>query len=236
MTDAFDFYPCLVDGEPASIYLNLGFEHHKPAGANTVYWLAIQMRDRGAHGAGTADEADVINAFEESAIEALRTHGLVYAGRLRTAGIWEITFYGPPGQLAHVERLGAPGPRRVQAREQLDPDWRYYGELLLPDAERLRWMEDRRLVQILEEQGDRLTTPRAVDHFATFPSAGQRDAFLERVRGAGFTSEATEHDRAKATRIDPVELEHIHEVVMTVVDAAEACGGTYERWVAAIAR
>ncbi|HSN25876.1 MAG TPA: DUF695 domain-containing protein [Kofleriaceae bacterium] len=238
MTDAFDFYPCLVDGKPASIYVNLGFEDEKPAGADVRYAIAIAMRDAGPYGAGSADEADVLNAFEEAAIAALARHGLVYAGRVRTQGIWETTFYGPVGQLAHLEALGAPGPRRVQVRQDADPGWRYYHELLLPDAERKQWMDDRRLVQILEEQGDRLTTPRPVDHWAYFPSAAQRDAFVERARALGFTAQAEddERDGARATRTDPIELDHIHDVVMLLVDAAEACGGEYDGWETSIER
>lgn len=241
MTDAFDFYPCLVDGKPASIYVNLGFEDERPAGADVRYSVEIAMRDPGPHGAGTADEAEVLNAFEEAAIEALRAHGLFYAGRVRTQGSWEIAFYGPLGRLAHVEALGAPGPRRVQVRQDADPGWRYYHELLLPDAERKQWMDDRRLVQILEEQGDRLITPRAVDHWAYFPSAAQRDAFVERVRALGFAAEAEGDDGgskhgARATRTDPIELDHIHDVVMLLVDAAEACGGEYDGWETSIER
>lgn len=239
VTDAFDFYPCLVDGKPSSIYVNLGFEKEKPAGADVRYTIAIAMRDPGPHGAGTADEGEILNAFEERAIATLAPYGLIYAGRLRTHGLWEITFYGPVGQLAHVEALGAPGPRRVQAHQDADPGWRYYHELLLPDEERAQWMDDRRLVQILEEQGDRLTTPRAVDHWAYFPSAEQREAFFERARALGFTAEAEESEHghgARATRTDPIELDHIHDVVMSLVDAAKACGGEYDGWETSIER
>jgi hypothetical protein len=35
-------------------------------------------------------------------------------------------------------------------------------------------------------------------------------------------------------RLDVTELDHIHEVVMILVDAATPLGGRYERWEAAI--
>lgn len=229
MPDAFDFYPCLVDDEPASIYVNLGFEDEQPSGADTEYEIAIDMRDPGTHGAGTADEADVLNAFEETAIDALKPHGLVYAGRLRSRGRWYITFYGPAGQLAHVDALGSPGPRKVKTREHHDPAWRTYKELLLPDAERRIWMDDRRLVEILEGQGDRLVTPRRVDHWVDVQAEKQAD-FVARVKALGFETLAAEGTSIQVHRIDPIELDHIHDVVMQIVDAAEACGGTYDGW------
>ena len=59
--------------------------------------------------------------------------------------------------------------------------WTYYRELLLPDAERRQWMDDRRMVQILSEQGDRLATPRRVDHRLSFPDTPSRDTFITAV-------------------------------------------------------
>ena len=67
--DAYDFYPCLVDDAPASIYVNLRFEHEQLAAHNTRYTVAIRMRDRGEHGIGTAEEAADMNLVEEAIIE-----------------------------------------------------------------------------------------------------------------------------------------------------------------------
>src|SRR5205814_6517689 len=176
--DAFDFYPCLVDGAPATIYLNLRFEHERPVGADTRYTIVIRMRDPGPDGAGTAEEADVLNAFEERAIEELAAHELVYVGRLRKQGSWDISFYGPPGQDDAVRAFAERTDRMAVVDVQRDETWRFYVELLFPDAERLQWMDDRRLVQILGEQGDNHATPRRVDHWAYFATAAARDAFV----------------------------------------------------------
>ena len=70
----------------------------------------------------------------------------------------------------------------------------------------------------------------------SFPSAAQRDEFLARARALGFTADAEGDNGAKATRIDPIELDHIHDVVMQLVDAAQACGGAYDGWETSIER
>ncbi len=243
--DVFDFYPCMVDRAPASIYINLRYAHEQPpAGFDVQYTFAIQLRDRGSYGIGSADEAAVLDAFEEVALPAAAARGLVFVGRLRHRGVWELTFYGLPGAqgaLETLERASLAG-RDVITRSQPDADWSYYRELLLPDTERLRWMDDRRLVQILGEQGDVLTRPRRIDHRASFPSRAARDGFLADAACRGFAVDASHPEThevagafvARVHRADPVELEHVHDVVMILVDIALARRGEYDGWTAAI--
>ncbi len=234
--DAYDFYPCLVDDAPASIYVNLRFEHEQLAAHDTRYTVAIRMRDRGEHGIGTAEEAADMNLVEEAIIECAAEREVIYVGRVRTRGVWEIVLYGMPGHLDVFRALAMAraGDRRIDARSEPDATWRYYRELLLPDAERRQWMDDRRMVQILGEQGDRLVTPRRVDHRLVFPTPAARDAFVTAASAAGFTVDGIDDTRVRVHREDPIDLDHIHDVVMTLVDAARLHGGDYERWEAGI--
>jgi hypothetical protein len=234
--DELEFYPCLVDGEPASIYVNLRFENAPPTDHDTRYTVAILMRERGEHGIGTEAEAAALNLVEEALMARAYTLGVTYVGRLRTRGVWEVTFYGRRGHLAPLRALAIERARERQVAAIMTPEpaWTYYRELLLPDAERRRWMDDRRIVQILSEHGDRLATPRRVDHHLTFPTAATRDTFVAAVRAAGFLVEDTSGLDVRVHRVDPIELDHIHDVIMTLVDAATQVGGVYERWEAGI--
>ncbi len=249
MTDAvdeFEFYPCLVDGASASIYLNLRFEGAaERAGADTRYWVTVEMLEAGPHGIGTAEEAIALNDFEEAVMLHCADAGLRYVGRLRHVGRWEVVFYGPAGLEAVVDAVTAEplGGRRIEAHSEPDASWRYYVELLLPDAERLRWTDDRRHVQLFAEQGDGLVTPRRVDHRVSFADGAGRAAFLAAITSDGFAlghtaeSDAADHPCcASVYRTDPIDLEHIHEVVMKVVDAATTHGGRYDRWETSIER
>ena len=230
--DAFELYPCLVDGAPASIYVNLAYEHDTPA-HDTRYTIAIALRERGDHGIGTAEEGEAVNRIEEAVIAEAAHHAITYVGRVRNRGVWEIVLYGPPG---HVDALHAhatehAGGRRLDVRAVHDAAWAYYRELLLPDAERRQWIDDRRMVQILGEQGDRHATPRRVDHRIAFATDAARAAFVAAVAPLGFEAD----ERASTVhRVDPIDLDHIHDVVMSLVDAAAPHGGTYDRWETAI--
>lgn len=232
--DELDFYPCLVDGAPASIYVNLRYESAPAPDADTRYTVAVPIRDVGSHGIGTAEEGELLNAWEEALIERLRAAGLVYVGRVRNRGVWEAVFYGPGGQIETVRSSVALDDRTSDVRAEYDPSWTYYRDLLLPDAERKQWMDDRRLVQILREQGDGLVTPRQVDHHLRFPARDRLDAFTKLVELEGFTVQGGEDLAVLASRIDSIELDHIHEVVMRLVDLASPLGGLYERWVSPI--
>jgi len=227
--DAFEVYPCMVDGSPASIYVNLRYEVDAPPAASTRYDVAFAIGDPGSHGIGDEAEGIALDALEQALIARAVDLGLVYVGRVRGRGVWESTFHGAPGHAPALRAITSElvADRRAVVKDAADPAWRYYREVLLPDAERRRWIEDRRIVQILAEHGDSLRTPRRVDHRLADPS----EAFVAAARRAGF-----ERDGDVVFRDDPVELDHIHDVVMELVDLAAEHGGTYERWTAAITR
>ena len=240
--DDLDFYPCLVDGALASIYVNLRFERGRLPIHDTRYTIAIVMREAGEYGIGTVAETAALDLVEEDLMARGHALGLVYVGRLRTRGTWEITFYGPRGRLDSLRARATEraGDRRVAAMMNPEPAWTYYHELLLPDAERRQWMDDRRMVQILSEQGDRLAIPRRVDHRLSFPTTAARQAFITSALAAGFALDGTSESddelphRVRVYRIDPIELDHVHDVVMVLVDEAVRQRGRYDRWEAAI--
>jgi hypothetical protein len=121
-----------------------------------------------------------------------------------------------------------------------DAAWSSYDEFLLPDRERRQWMQDRRIVETLESHGDELA-PRRVDHWAYFPAAPARDAFVADARRDGFALERASDDAgeelgfgAQVFRDDSVELDDVHEVVMTLFELAERHGGDYDGWETAV--
>jgi hypothetical protein len=233
--DHWEFYPCVVDDRPASIVLNLRYESARPT-VETLYWVRIHMADADEHGMGSPLEADALRAVEEAIVAAATNEGLVYVGRVRTAGVWQLALYGVPGRehaLDALARRAELGDRNVEIRSEPDRDWRYFREFLLPDAERRQWMSDRQLVFVLKQHGDVLTTPRRVDHWVYFESSSSREAFVQGATRAGFELDHELDDErfgAQVFRTDPVELDHIHGVVMTLSELAEEHGGDYDGW------
>jgi hypothetical protein len=245
MDDDWDFYPCRIDDYAASIVLNLRYAGAEPpAAATTLYRVRLAMREPDEHGMGTAAEATAMNAYEADVARRAEEGELLYVARVRSRADWELVFYGAPDRAAALQAVrDVFVDRRTEVDVRPDPDWGYYREFLLPDDERRRWMHDRRLVEVLAREGDALTTPRRVDHWAHFRTAEARDGFVQAALKAGFELQRAAEVSGKPLpfgaqvfRIDAVELEHIHDVVMQLVELAADAGGDYEGWESAVVR
>jgi uncharacterized protein (TIGR01619 family) len=242
---AWDFYPCDVDGAPASFFVDFRFETGMwPPTADTLYRVRVQMLEPDEHGMGNAAESEAFNAIEDVLTERAAAAPLFYVARLRSGGEWELAFYGDAERKDALQAIRELfGERRTYADVRPDPDWGYYRDFLLPDDERRQWMDDRRLTDVLRDHGDALVIPRRVDHWAHFETADARDRFIAAARDAGFSLERAAHlEReelpygAQVYREDPVELEHIHAVVMELFDLATAEAGDYDGWECAVER
>lgn len=195
------------------------------------------MFDAAEHGMGSSTEAEAIFPVEDALTDSAADFGLVFVGRLRNSGNWQITFYGPPGQsdalLAHARDTNLAG-RRLETGSKPDPDWAYYREFLMPNAERRQWMQDRQVVDALEEHGDVHSIPRRIDHWVWFRSPAARQDFVEAAVRDGFAVETTTDEPeaygAQIFRTDTVELDHIHDVVMKLFKLAEENDGDYDGW------
>jgi len=245
--EQWEFYYCQVDDAPASIFLNLGYQEARPAGLDTLYFAGLEILEPGDYGLGVDSENTLLCELEDRISDATAKAGLCFVGRLRNDGDWQLTFYGPAGNEEELEQIVVralgESERGYRVGSQADADWEYYEEFLLPDAERWQWIMNRRVVQSLADAGDDHETSRPVDHFVRFADAAHRDAFLAAAKARGFSGKAgpTKDDAelpytAALVRSDPVELEHIHEVVMDLIDLAEEHGGDYDGWGAPIAK
>jgi hypothetical protein len=125
--------------------------------------------------------------------------------------------------------------RVVTSGSSLDASWQRYRELL-PDAERWRWLQDRKIVEVLEQHGDNQEILRRVDHWAYFTSETARRAFVNEVATIGFRNDpenAPQSDTefaARVFRVEGTELESIHATVMQLWSAARRYGGYYDGW------
>ncbi len=238
--DDWDFYPCRIDDYEAAILLDLRYDGQPPPPeATTLYRVRIPMRDPDDHGMGTAGEVTAMNELEVGFIAELQRGGeLLYVARLRTRADWELVFYGAPERGPAIQAIrDVFVGRRTYLDVRPDPEWGYYREFLLPDDERRRWMADRRLTEVLAQDGESLTTPRRVDHWAHFATAQARDEFVRGVLDVGFELQRAAEVAGKRLpfgaqvyRDDAVDLDHIHDVAMQLVAMAVGLGGEYEGW------
>ena len=243
-TGKWDSYLCQVEGRPGSIFLNLDLAMEHPP-LDTLYFAAIELLDPGEDSMGSMAEAELMSPLEDAVLEELQATGLCYVGRLRNNSAWQLTFYGEAGRDGGVERVVAEalkgGKRRFQIGSQPDPEWSYYHGFLYPDAERWQWMQDRAVVQALAKNGDAGHRSREVEHWVGFEAEASRMAFVASSEKLGFSVRDLPEPKgglflAQVVREDPVLLEHIHQVVMQLVDLAERYSGTYDGWESPVLR
>jgi len=255
MSNEWDFYFCRIDDRPASIMLDLGLAAAVPD-PERPWLLSLRLplqRPRPEDGLSSSEEAPALAAVEDLLdAELAAACGALRAGRLTWNGLRELFYYArAEGQaraedcldraLAAVAR--AHPDREVLSRTDHDPEWTHYREFLYPSPGQLQWIRDRRVVDQLRAHGDHLEIPRPVDHYLHFPDAPSRDAFLQSATAAGFRSEPTPDEStstlpygAHLVRTDPVDLPHIHDVVLDLIALAEPHAGDYDGWGAPIQR
>ena len=240
--EAWEIYPAYSDGKPAMFFLNMGLIQVAPLEAlPQLYLIKVQMEDPAENGLGTNAEAQRFMPFEDAVRDAAAAAGMLMAGRVRTDGYWEIGFYGPSG-LDFTDVLDNAGPAVAGFEIMLggadDPNWGFLLDYLAPDRERWQWIMDFRVVRQLQEAGDELDKPRPVDHTIHFNDAASADAFIEDAKQIGFTVSQRHHDEnrdelahmVELQREDPVAVDHIHAVVMDLVELAEKHEGDYDGW------
>lgn len=241
MDGDWDFYLAKVDDAPASILLDLSLKgKHKHSGKSTLYAVQIDMVYPDHHQMGSSTEMEVLGPIEDAVVEEVALLTLRYIGRLRNNGFWQLTFMGPEAQQESVREIASkhltPVDRTFEIIAQSDPTWSYYLDFLYPNEERMIWIQDHRVVQALQREGDTLQKPRPVEHSLYFPNSQSRAAFLKKAAALGFhytefVSENAERSFGLTlSRVDSVKLEEIHEVTILLTSLAEQFQGAYDGW------
>ncbi len=240
--DEWDFYLTRLDDAGASFFLNFWFRKRAPLpGVDTLYRCDLEMIDPGPHGLGEEADAEALQVLEEKILDRAGEHGLYFVGRIRWKGSWLLRFFGPPGQCSELEtatRTAMEGGtnRRFTVDSTEDSEWSHYVDFLFPDDDRWQWIQDRHSVEDLLQHGDKLELPRRVDHWIFFDTAKQRNAFLREAVELDYGVEPS-HGKsddgkycAQVHRVSAVELEEIHDVVMSLIELADAHDGEYDGW------
>ena len=232
--DEWEFYPCEVDDEPASILINLRFMLEDPRDENDhVYHASLVMSETGPDGIGTQSEMERLSPIEDAVFDRTEQAGAQPVGRVRSQGVWRLSAYGPKDLpwANWIRELAGPG---VEVETELDADFAYVNELLLPDAERHQWIMDRRVCEQLSQHGDELSLPRPVNHYIDYEDVAPA-ALLGALRGLGFDVKDI-GDSLECTKVHGVQLDIVHEIVMALVELADQHDAAYDGWGAPVTK
>jgi Regulator of ribonuclease activity B/Family of unknown function (DUF695) len=230
-------YP--IDGEDGTrlVGINLALAKVAPDALRSLNILIfIPFKQPGDDGLGDSGERERIGKMEDALSEKIEgALGAVHFVSVRGGGGVSFGAYAKPGQAMSLENAAreAFAGYTIEFHSDSDAEWEAYWDLL-PDNDTLREIADLHLVHFLEDQGDTLTTPRPVDHFAIFPERREAEHYAKMASRHEFETRVDESDDGSvtvvATREDPVDFESIHEVTSVLSNLAEEAGGEYDGW------
>lgn len=241
MTDNWDFYFLQVEDKPASIYVDLGAHDFAPnPKLPYMAYVRLHMREPRADGLSSNAEFDALVSVEDALTASLVNDETEYVGRCTTDSCRDFFFYvaHPQAWSARVAAcLRSFEGYRYEADTQEESDWSSYFSYLYPsDADR-QTIENRRVCDALKRNGDKLSAPREIDHWAYFADLKSLNAYVDEALQLGFKvrvisapDETFDKHCAQLWRSDIPALNAIDDITLSLFNLAARNGGEYDGW------
>jgi hypothetical protein len=241
MTDNWDFYAPRVDGEPASIFVDLGIQTEAPVGSLPhMGYVRLFMNQPRPDGLSSSEEFDALVTIEKAMEADLCGASVGYVGRNTSGGCRDFYFYlSTPAtwQSQVAQSLSVFKDYKYETGTREDAEWSTYLNFLLPGPLDRQRIENRRVCDALERHGDKLVTQREIDHWSYFPSLAAADAYLAEVEAGGFQVRNRSVGNGTALcfcvqtwRADVPSYDNIDNVTLPLFEAAARHGGEYDGW------
>lgn len=239
----WDFYFTNVDDKPGSIYLDLGLEKAAPIKSKpNLLWVSVQMNDPREDGMSSSEESEKLYIIEDDLIDTIhKSLDTIYAGRLTSDGYRDFYFYiKDTGTYEKVinKVMSNHTDYKFSCGVKPDAEWSTYFDFLYPEPAQMQMIQNRRVVQQLQEHGDPLTKEREVNHWLYFKTEKDREDFLQKIEGNGFTVESKEEIKdtqrnpfsLRVSRVDFVDWNSVNDYVLYLWEQANEVGGEYDGW------
>ena len=240
----WDNYIISVNNHPVSIVVNLALKEKAPLKERPfVIILRTKYSVSDSSGFPSPEIIGTMDSIEFALEAKLKTSlGAVYAGRFTQRGLREFYFYA----LDTTQYLTACAAVMDKYRgfpwlskALTDKTWSNYFEVLYPSPNELEKIENRRMIETLQDKGDPLMTARKIDHLLYFKSVAGRQSFLEAVDMPGLTidempAEKTELGdygfRLKISRSDIPDNLTMNKITIYLRELSIKYNGIYSGW------
>lgn len=223
----------IEDEQEVNIEVYLDAKEHK----ETSPWIFSVFVKYDAYNE-TDDELDSFFETKESLIIALEHENIAnYVGN-RLVGEWsEIYFYAADSKQldAITAKILKPTSYIYESNVAKDKDWEFFDHNIFPTDLELSLMQSAKIVELLKEEGDNISTIREVEHYASFETSTQKDRFIDKAVHAGFkfkddlSSDEFDHGVALIKEHN-VTSEKLKEVITPLITLIKEEHGEYELW------
>ncbi|SRR5258705_927316 len=239
----WDFYFSNVDDIIGSFYVDLGLIQVAPINDKpNLVWISVKMSDPREDGLSSNNEFEILITIEDRLREFIcAKHNSVYAGRLTTDGRRDFYFY--MGDTSLYEKTISDAMVVFPAYSfdygiKVDTQWKQYLEFMYPNPRQFQGILNRRVIDILEKNGDLLTKARPVDHWIYFKNDNDRELFISKIKYLKFdivsqeetTSRGELRYELRISRIDHIDNKSVEDYALKLWELAEECNGEYDGW------
>jgi uncharacterized protein (TIGR01619 family) len=238
MSDDWDFYPRLVDGAPASIYVDLGIVRRAPIPSHGhMAYVRLRMKSPRPDGLSSAEDYDALIALEDSILPDLEGNAnSIFVGRNTSNGYRDFYFYTPDGdqflRMANGVFLRFPD-YSFEAGSRPDESWSTYLNFLFPPEKEMQIIGNRRVCENLKRHGDALAEARQIDHRVYLPTQEAAKQFSVAIATKNFSLINSEVMDDGQWFVDFQRTDRPREIDAIVIDLLEQChahGGRYDGW------
>jgi uncharacterized protein (TIGR01619 family) len=239
----WDFYFSNVDDIIGSFYIDLGLSKVAPVNDKpNLVWVSVNMNSPREDGLSSNEEFDTLSAIEDRLQKLITAkHNSIYAGRLTTAGRRDFYFYMGDTTICDKtisESMVAYPSYTFDFGIKEDSLWESYLDFMYPNPRQYQSIQNRRVVDNLEKNGDSLTKARPVDHWIYFKTEKDRNEFLSKIETLNFkivnrdkkTSFGDFPFKLHISRVDKVGYNSVDEYVLDLWGFAKECNGDYDGW------
>jgi hypothetical protein len=197
-------------------------------------------------GLPSGDEFNRLNALEDELAAIIQPKQGIQVGRLTHDGSRYLYFYTALDEAdAHAlaTRIGSVHGYDIAVRHEADAEHKVYWNELFPTDDDWQVIQDMRVQDALEKEGDRLTTPRPIEHWAYFKTESDRTQFVKAVQShfdevECFLSPESKHGEfaAQLRHVGLPDYRSMNSTTLLLRRAACAANGDYDGWETRICR
>ncbi len=238
MSDEWIFFPCQMSERRASIFFDYGTRDSIAAAPRQLLKVRATFKQPRPDGLPANEEFQQLTKLEDALQALVQDKKSIYVGRVTVDGHRHFYIYTANSEAEWSIALDQLGNRHeyslasvLKADESHDGYWKE----LFPTDDDWQVIQDLRVVEALEKEGDDGSASRCIDHWAYFPSYAAAQEFSEWAKGQGygsFSTEVTDDSKfqVRFSHEGSIRLDDITSHTIALRRKASELGGDYDGW------
>jgi len=243
--DDWQTYLKSIDNHVKAVGVDLNFEKHETLATRTyIVFLSLKLQQPSTNGLIKKEEETKLWKIEDDLILAFYKNQLnfCFAGQITAKS--RRTFYFYTDNIDSMEKqiseIMTKYPTYVyELKHKEDASQQVYYDVLYPPQKQMQQIKNRKVLNVLNENGDDLSKERAVSHWIYFGEMKHLEHFELFCQNLGFETlvkakEAADDEnytyKLVVSRIDKVSFDAVDGYTLQLLEKAHQLNGIYDGW------